>query len=272
MGRPPVAASNASISAAFASRSPDPLPDRVESLAGARPRQPLVELPTLGLVFFYVVLSLVASAVQEWIASVCAMRSKNLRAGVENLIGNDYAKKVYEHPLIKNLAKRNQLPSYIAPETLSRVLLEVIAREHNGKSYVAHNSDEARAMVGKITEDYPLKDILSALIDDGDDAANALKDRLVGWFDQGMSRVSGWYKRRAKLFIFIIVATVTVATKRQFCPYGRRVVAERRVEGLRSRHRPRRRRERGMCLSSRPATWRAWKRFRLGGANVRAAG
>ena len=84
---------------------------------------PIIDV-TLGLVFFYVVLSLVASAVQEWIASVCAMRSKNLRAGVENLIGNDYAKKVYEHPLIKNMPKRNRLPSYIAPETLSRVLLE----------------------------------------------------------------------------------------------------------------------------------------------------
>ena len=28
---------------------PDPLPDRVESLAGAGPRQPLVELPQLAL-------------------------------------------------------------------------------------------------------------------------------------------------------------------------------------------------------------------------------
>lgn len=172
---------------------------------------PIIDV-TFGLVFFYVVLSLVASAVQEWIASVCAMRSKNLRAGVENLIGNDYAKKVYEHPLIKNLAKKNRLPSYIAPETLSRVLLEVIAREDNGKSYVAHTSDEARAMVEKITDGHPVKDILGAMIDDSDDAVNALKDRLAGWFDEGMSRVSGWYRRRAKLFIFIIGATVTIAT------------------------------------------------------------
>ena len=71
---------------------------------------PIIDV-TLGLVFFYVVLSLVASAVQEWIASVCALRSKNLRSGVENLIGSDYAEKVYQHPLIKNLAKKNRLPS-----------------------------------------------------------------------------------------------------------------------------------------------------------------
>ena len=165
----------------------------------------------LGLVFFYVVLSLLASAIQEWIASLFALRSKNLRSGVENLIGDVYAKKVYEHPLVKNLSKANKLPSYIAPETLSGVLLEVVAKENNGKSYATHTADEARALVGQISEDHPLKDILGALIDDGEDAAIALKDRLAGWFDEGMLRVAGWYKRRAKVIIFAIAATVVGA-------------------------------------------------------------
>ena len=146
----------------------------------------------LGLIFFYVVLSLVASAVQEWIASLCALRSKNLQKGVQNLIGDEYAQKVYEHPLVKNLSKDKKLPSYIAPETLSGVLLEVIAKESNGKSYVAHSADEAKALVGNISQDHPLKEILVALIDDSEDAATALKDRLAGWFDEGMSRVAGW--------------------------------------------------------------------------------
>ena len=166
----------------------------------------------LGLIFFYVLFSLVASAVQEWVASLFALRSKNLRLGVQNLIGDQYAKKVYGHPLIKNLSKENKLPSYIAPKTLSLVLLEVIAKENNGKSYVAHTANEARAMVGNFSEEHPLKDILDAFIDDGEDAVNALKERLAGWFDEGMSRVIGWYKRRAKLIIFAIAGTVTVAT------------------------------------------------------------
>lgn len=166
----------------------------------------------LGLIFFYVVLSLVASAVQEWIASLCALRSRNLRKGVQNLIGDAYAKKVYGHPLVKNLSKDKKLPSYIAPETLSGVLLEVIAKERNGKSYVTHTADEAKALVGNISQDHPLKEILEALIDDGEDAASALKERLAGWFDEGMSRVAGWYKRQAKVMIFVIAGTVTLAT------------------------------------------------------------
>lgn len=172
---------------------------------------PIIDV-ALGLVFFYVLLSLLASVVQEWIASLLALRSKNLQSGVQNLISEKYAEKVYDHPLIKNLAKKNKLPSYIAPETLSAVLLEVIAKEDNGKSYVALKADEVKSMVGKIDDDHPLKAILSALIDDSEDAANALKDRLAEWFDEGMTRVSGWYKRKAKVFIFVIAAVIVLAT------------------------------------------------------------
>ncbi len=172
---------------------------------------PIIDV-VVGLIFFYIILSLVASAVQEWIASLLALRSKTLRTGVQNLIGADYAQKVYAHPLIKNLSRENKLPSYIAPETLSAVLLEVIAKESNNKSYVAHTASEARAMVDKISDEDPLKEILTTLIDDGEDAVNVLKEKLAGWFDEGMSRVAGWYKRKAKLIIFLIAASITLLT------------------------------------------------------------
>ena len=87
----------------------------------------------------------------------------------------------------------------------------MIAKESNGKSYIAHNAQEAKTLVENISDNHPLKDILGALIDNGEDAANALKDRLAGWFDEGMSRVSGWYKRQAKVIIFAIAGTVTLA-------------------------------------------------------------
>ena len=166
----------------------------------------------LGLIFFYVVLSLVASAVQEWVASIFGLRSTNLSAGIKRLVGDEYAQKVYAHPLIKNLAKENKLPSYLAPETLSAVLLEVIAKDNGGKSYVAHTADEVRDLVGKIDQNHPLRAILDALVTDGEDAAGVLKDKLAGWFDEGMTRVSGWYKRQVKVIIFCIAGVVTIAT------------------------------------------------------------
>ena len=172
---------------------------------------PIIDI-ALGLVLFYVVLSLVVSAVQEWIASVFALRSKNLLEGIRNLVGSESARLLYRHPLIKNLAKENKLPSYIAPETMSTVLLEVLAKENAGQSYVACTAGEVREMVGKIPAEHPLKEVLEAFVDTTDDAAAGLQSRLADWLDEGMTRVSGWYKRRVKIIIIAIAAVVTVAT------------------------------------------------------------
>ena len=166
----------------------------------------------LATILFYIVLSLVASSVQEWIASMFGLRSKNLRAGIERLIGDQYAERVYRHPLIGNLAKEGKLPSYIAPGTLSTVLLELIARDNASKSYATCTADEVRGIVGKINPDHPLKEIFDTWLTDGEDTANTLKNRLASWFDEGMSRMSGWYARRVKVIIFVIAAAVTIAT------------------------------------------------------------
>ncbi|MBL28910.1 MAG: hypothetical protein CMM50_15315 [Rhodospirillaceae bacterium] len=182
-----------------------------EKVVAAMFDHPIIDI-ALGLILFYVVLSLVASAVQEWVASLFALRSKNLRSGIQTLIGDELAQKVYMHPLIKNLAKRDKLPSYIAPKTLSTVLLEVISKENGGKSYATCTADEVLGIVDRIYEGNPVKAILNALIDGGEDAPDVLKDRLAGWFDEGMARISGWYKRQASLVIFIVAAVVTVAT------------------------------------------------------------
>ena len=70
----------------------------------------------IGLTFWYVTLSLVCSSVQELIAGIFGLRSRNLRRGVRNLVGNEYARALYDHPLITGLRKPNRLPSYISAE------------------------------------------------------------------------------------------------------------------------------------------------------------
>ena len=54
--------------------------------------------------------------------------------------------------------------------------------------------------------------MLEVLAADCEGVATQLRDRLAGWFDEGMTRISGWYKRRATLIIFVIAALVTLAT------------------------------------------------------------
>ena len=165
----------------------------------------------LGLVFFYVTLSLICSSIQEIIASVFGLRSHNLRRGIENLVGDAYAKALYDDPLIKGLRKPNRLPSYIRPEIFGRALIGVVARDKAGKHAFELTAGEMRATIAKIDPNNPTRDLLLSLMDKAEPRAEELGRRLADWFDAGMDRVAGWYKRQVKYFLLAVAAVVTVA-------------------------------------------------------------
>lgn len=167
----------------------------------------------LGLIFFYVILSLIVSSVQEWIASLLKLRAKTLRKGIARLVGDPLAQQVYRHSMIRNLAISDAgLPSYIDPKTLSAVLLDIVARDQDGKSVLVQSADELKAAVAKIPAGNPIGEVLRTAVTSGDNAARELSDYLAGWFDEGMQRISGWYRRDAKAITLILAILVTVAT------------------------------------------------------------
>ena len=79
---------------------------------------------------FFVVLSLVASAVQEWVATLCGLRAKNLRAGIQKLLGLEYAEKLYESSDHKELSKGEKDP--------------VLYRSRNNEHGVARGPSEGK--------------------------------------------------------------------------------------------------------------------------------
>lgn len=166
----------------------------------------------LGLIFFYVILSLVVSSIQEWIASLFKLRSKTLRQGIDRLVGSELAQQVYQHPMIRNLAiSDSRLPSYIDTKTLSAVVLDIVARDQDGKSVLAQTADELKGAVGKIPAGNPIGDVLKTAVIAGDNAAQDLSGYLAGWFDEGMQRIAGWYKRDAKAITLAIAVLLTGA-------------------------------------------------------------
>ncbi|MDF1791528.1 MAG: hypothetical protein P1U88_06430 [Thalassobaculaceae bacterium] len=167
----------------------------------------------LGLIFFYMILSLVVTSAQEWFASLCKLRSKNLKKGIDRLVGDELAQQVYRHSMIRNLAiSDTRLPSYIDPKTLSAVLLDIVARDQDGKSVLAQGGEEIRTAVERLPNGNPIGDVLKTAVIKGDDVAQELSDYLGGWFDEGMQRISGWYKREAKLITLALAVLVTVVT------------------------------------------------------------
>ena len=59
----------------------------------------------IGMVFLYLLLSLICSALNESISAVLQARAKFLEEGIVRLLDNGaFARKLYDHPLIRNLS------------------------------------------------------------------------------------------------------------------------------------------------------------------------
>lgn len=171
---------------------------------------PIVDV-AIGLIFFYVVLSLICSAIQELVASVLGLRSSNLAKGVHNLLGEECAEEVYRHPLIRHLAKQGKKPSYVRPSIFAAALLDVVGRPKDETAAAALGSDQVRAALEKMDRKEPVRGVLLALAGSGEESLDEMKEAVADWYDEAMDRVGGWYKRRVKWILLIIASVVTVA-------------------------------------------------------------
>ena len=92
----------------------------------------------IGLAFIYVLLALICSTLNEWIAGILGLRSKTLRKGIANLLEDPDAKglarKFFEHPLVKGLARKgkNDFPSYIPARTFTLALIDIVLPAEGG--------------------------------------------------------------------------------------------------------------------------------------------
>jgi len=171
------------------------------------------------------------SAANELIEAWVKHRAVDLERGIRELLsdphGADFAKKIYSHPLISGMfvgtydpAKTTNLPSYIPSRTFALALMDLVLPADAGvPSGAAGASPDLsapplpaaalRAEAAKIGNDQ-LKRALLTLIDAaGNDVAQA-RENIEGWFNAGMDRVSGWYKRRKQKIIVAIGITVAI--------------------------------------------------------------
>lgn len=169
----------------------------------------------IGMVFVFLVLSLICGIVQELIATVFSWRAATLRTGVQQMLGDakfaGLAKQVYEHPLITALMKPGptgaggKLPSYIPSRTFALALLDLM--DPNGA--LRQSGEKGQALVAKIA-DPKLQAIARALVSDASASLESVRHNLEDWFDDAMARASGWYKRRAQIVTLAIGLAVSI--------------------------------------------------------------
>lgn len=166
----------------------------------------------VGMVFVYLVLSFVVTAVQEVLETFIKLRAAHLGKGIEKLLGSEKAKEFFENALIKGISpdkwfgEGTRKPSYISSRTFAATVLDLIAKADVA---VPRTVDKVRAGINGIRHE-ELKRSLSVLWEDGQQKLETFEKNVEDWFNDQMQRVSGWYKRKVQLITLAVALVITV--------------------------------------------------------------
>lgn len=188
----------------------------------------------LGLAFIFVLLSTIASAIQEIIASVLSVRGKVLRDMLRQILDQrttaapaaapadptSLGERVIGHPLITGLATPNlpgwlsrwsssvKLPSYLPAGNFSTALVETLRHGHDETLAVASQVERAISM---LPEGSPVQRTLQAFIVESKGDLDTFRARVQTWYDDAMDRAGGVYKRFSQYMLLAIGLLLAVA-------------------------------------------------------------
>ena len=194
----------------------------------------------VGLVLVFLCVSLICSAAREALETVMKTRALDLERGIRVLLadpdGTGLTKALFDHPIISALfggiydptklkatkgaagagpgksmplAGRRDLPSYIPSAQFAAAILDLVARGPVAKDAAGNATPPPLSVAGlretaaKLDNEQVRRALLSAIDYAGDDL-DKLKANIEGWFNGTMDRVSGWYKRRTQMILFLI--------------------------------------------------------------------
>lgn len=182
----------------------------------------------IGMVFLFLLMSVVCTAVREWLEGFLKWRASDLEHGLRTLLDDRsgaITKDLFDHPMINSLFKgtygaadRN-LPSYIPAANFATAFLDYVARgAMTGAPATGSPAPNVEPLtiqslrdgVATLPSEHLRRFVLATL----DYAGNDIEKARLGvqqWFDGTMDRVSGWYKRRTQAMLFALGLGTAIA-------------------------------------------------------------
>ncbi len=193
----------------------------------------------IGLVFIFLLYSLLASVIMEIIATWFGLRARNLKHGIIRLLTDDkkqswpaafisgylkffretekgLAKEFYSHPYIKYFSENSyhSKPSYLAGSTFSKVLVDLLrGPEYNAgddpKTAIS-TSLKDRQIINKSNLDrtteieYETWQNINFLWVESQGDVEKFKQLIEEWFNKAQDRITGWYKRYTQVILFFV--------------------------------------------------------------------
>jgi hypothetical protein len=196
----------------------------------------------IGLVMLFMGASLLCTSVREFVESLMRTRAADLEAGVRELLADPtgtLTKELYSHPLISSLYKGTyaapdprklfnrggELPSYIPSGQFATAMLDIVASKAPAARRGAMTVASLRQSVDKLPEGNAREAIRVALDHADGDLAKA-RAEVEAWFNGTMDRVSGWYRRRTQMILFVIGIGVAVTLNIDAVAVAERLAAD----------------------------------------------
>lgn len=154
----------------------------------------------ITLVATYVLLSLLCTTLNEFVATLLKIRARTLNRAIKALLDNEAIHRSFlASGLIQSMitssagGKGAQLPSYIDSRTFADSLLAALNPDNPLAGF-----DELKASVDKLSDGSALKSSLLAVLATTQHGATEVRDAIARWFDTSMDRLNGNYVRYMK--------------------------------------------------------------------------
>ncbi|MEO8620904.1 MAG: hypothetical protein ABI625_07555 [bacterium] len=190
----------------------------------------------IGVILVFLLVSVICTAIREAMESILKTRAAFLEQGIRELLHDrgavGIARSFYTHPLIHGLfagdykprrgilrpsplAHGSNLPTYIPTRNFALALMDIAARGSAGAVATSDASspvlslETVRANVINI-ENAQVQRVLLTAIDTAQGNMDKAVANLAAWYDSGMDRVSGAYKRATQKVLFGIGLIVAI--------------------------------------------------------------
>jgi len=162
----------------------------------------------IGLTLVFLLTGVLCTAVMEVVSSLLALRARTLEEGLRHLLddpaGTGLAAELYKHVQISGLSGAGK-PAYIPAENFARALFDVLFPRAAGDPLPT--LDEARKIAQRMPKGR-VQDVVLTLIGEAGNDAGRVRHEIETWFNAGMDRVGGLYKRKTQ-WIILVVALLT---------------------------------------------------------------
>jgi hypothetical protein len=178
----------------------------------------------IGIIFVYLLMAIICTTINEWLAGLLGARAKTLSKALGQLLDNqktptgEFLTEFHSHPLITGMKSSASTdtskasPSYLSGRTFAMTVMDLAAKGANNNQKIggitlSQLEEGARALapgdVGKA---------LLALLQNVNGDLQVAQKNIENWFDDAMERASGSYKRKTQIVTVIVAAVLTICT------------------------------------------------------------